>query len=85
MSSVMITGALFQFGLGITIINRKADQEIMVKKEMKFSFLSYDIESDVTQHWNEFQLDVSNVFHPNKYSIDTIVYLYQGCPTRGPW
>lgn len=30
---------LFQFGLGITIINTKFDQEIMVKKEMKFKVM----------------------------------------------
>lgn len=68
---MMITSALFQFGLGITIINRKADQEIMVKKEMKFSFLSYGIQSNITEHWNEFQSEVSNIFieilHKNFY------------------
>lgn len=57
---MMIFGALFEFGLGLTIINRKADQEIMVKKEMKSSFLSYGIQSDITQRWNEFQLEVSD-------------------------
>jgi len=56
----MIISALFQFGIGITLINRRADQEIMVKKEMKLSFLSYSIQSEITQRWNEFQSEVSN-------------------------
>lgn len=60
MSGLMIFDALFQFGLGLTIINRKADQEIMVKKEMKSSFLSYGIQSDITQRWNGFQSEVSD-------------------------
>lgn len=55
----MIFDALFQFGLGLTIINRESDQEIMVKKEMKLSFLSYSIQSDVTQRWDGFQSEVS--------------------------
>lgn len=59
---MMIANALFQFGLGVTIINTKFDQEIMVKKEMKFSFLSYGIKSDITKRWNEFQSEVSNLY-----------------------
>ncbi|CAH1725472.1 unnamed protein product [Aphis gossypii] len=51
----MIISAIFQLGLGIIIINRKTDQETMVKKEMKLSFLNYNIQSDVTQRWNSFQ------------------------------
>lgn len=54
----MIISAIFQLGLGIIIINRKTDQEIMVKKEMKLSFLNYNIQSDVTQRWNSFQSEV---------------------------
>lgn len=54
----MIISAIFQLGLGITIINRATDQQIMVKKEMKKSFLSYGIQSDVTQRWNSFQSEV---------------------------
>ncbi|KAE9527314.1 hypothetical protein AGLY_013012 [Aphis glycines] len=57
-SGVMIISAIFQLGLGIIIINRKTDQEIMVKKEMKLSFLNYNIQSDVTQRWNSFQSEV---------------------------
>ncbi|XP_025197389.1 uncharacterized protein LOC112596109 [Melanaphis sacchari] len=58
-SGVMIISAIFQLGLGIIIINRKIDQETMVKKEMKLSFLSYDIQLDVTQRWNSFQSEFS--------------------------
>jgi len=54
----MIISAIFQLGLGITFINRITDQQTMVKKEMKLSFLSYGIQSDVTQRWNLFQLEV---------------------------
>lgn len=54
----MIISAIFQLGLGITIINRVTNQQIMVKKEMKKSFLSYGIQSDVTQRWNSFQTEV---------------------------
>lgn len=54
----MIISAIFQLGLGITIINRIIDQHIMVKKEMKLSFLSYGTQSDVTQRWNSFQSEV---------------------------
>ncbi|KAL5243680.1 hypothetical protein ACI65C_011090 [Semiaphis heraclei] len=54
-SGVMIISAIFQLGFGITIINRIADQQSMVKKEMKSSFLNYGIQSDVTQRWNSFQ------------------------------
>lgn len=54
----MIISAIFQLGLGIIIINRKTDQETMVKKEMKLSFLNYNIQSDVTQRWNSFQSEV---------------------------
>lgn len=55
----MIFSAVFQFGLGITLINRKADQIINLRKEMKASFLSYGILSDVTKRWDEFQSEVS--------------------------
>ncbi|XP_022161527.1 uncharacterized protein LOC111027451 [Myzus persicae] len=58
-SGVMIISAIFQLGLGITIINRIIDQHIMVKKEMKLSFLSYGTQSDVTQRWNSFQSELS--------------------------
>lgn len=54
----MIISAIFQLGFGITIINRIADQQSMVKKEMKSSFLNYGIQSDVTQRWNSFQSEV---------------------------
>jgi len=54
----MIISAIFQLGLGITMINRVIDQQTMVKKEMKLSFLSYGIQSDVTQRWNSFQSEV---------------------------
>jgi len=54
----MMISAIFQLGLGIIIFNRITDQETMVKKEMKSSFLSYDIQSDVTQRWNSFQSEV---------------------------
>jgi len=58
----MIFSALFQCGLGIRIINRKANQEIMVRKEMKSSFLSYYEQSQDSKHrWDEFQLEVSNL------------------------
>lgn len=57
----MIVNALFQFGLGITIINTNSNQEIMVKKEMIFSFLSYGIRSDTTERWNNFQSEVSDL------------------------
>ncbi|KAL4121761.1 hypothetical protein QTP88_014210 [Uroleucon formosanum] len=60
-SGVMIISAIFQLGLGITIINRATDQQIMVKKEMKKSFLSYGIQSDVTQRWNSFQSEVMSL------------------------
>ncbi|XP_015379535.1 PREDICTED: uncharacterized protein LOC107173487, partial [Diuraphis noxia] len=58
-SGVMIISAIFQLGLGITIINRITDQQTMVKKEMKLSFLNYGIQSDVTQRWNSFQSELS--------------------------
>ncbi|XP_060860775.1 uncharacterized protein LOC132938116 isoform X2 [Metopolophium dirhodum] len=58
-SGVMIISAIFQLGLGITMINRVIDQHTMVKKEMKLSFLSYGIQSDVTQRWNSFQSELS--------------------------
>eukprot|EP00102_Acyrthosiphon_pisum_P023485 XP_016660695.1 PREDICTED: uncharacterized protein LOC100572098 isoform X2 [Acyrthosiphon pisum] len=58
-SGVMIISAIFQLGLGITMINRVTDQQTMVKKEMKLSFLNYGIQSDVTQRWNSFQSELS--------------------------
>jgi len=67
----MIISAIFQLGLGITIINRITDQQIMVKKEMKLSFLNYGIQSDVTQRWNSFQSEVGN--HLQNLYIKSIV------------
>lgn len=61
MSGIMIASALFQYGLGITIINRTAVQGVMVKKEMKSSYLSYGIQSNITERWNEFQSEVSDL------------------------
>lgn len=55
----MFISALFQCGLGIRIINCKAMQEIMVRKEMKSSFLSYNETSrDAKHRWDEFQTEV---------------------------
>lgn len=54
----MIVSGIFQLGLGITIINRIADQQTMVKTEMKLSFSNYGIHSDVTQGWDSFQSEV---------------------------
>lgn len=61
MSGIMIASALFQYGLGIKIINRTAVQDVMVKKEMKSSYLSYGIQSNITERWNEFQSEVSDL------------------------
>lgn len=57
----MVVSAVFQFGLGITINNRKAEQEVTVKKEMKSSFLNYNIQTDITQRWNKLQSEVSDL------------------------
>lgn len=58
----MIFCALFQCGLAITIIKRKSDQEIMVRKEMKLSFLNYYNRQldDIKHRWDEFQSEVSD-------------------------
>ncbi|XP_060839988.1 uncharacterized protein LOC132921143 [Rhopalosiphum padi] len=68
-SGIMMISAIFQLGLGIIIFNRITDQETMVKKEMKSSFLSYDIQSDVTQRWNSFQSEFSccGLYGENSY------------------
>lgn len=66
----MIVSALFQFGLGMIIINRKADQEILVKKEMKHSFLNYGLQSRQSDmRWIKFEEEVSDL------RLNTYAYL----------
>jgi len=54
--------AIFQFGIGKTLIHRKTNRIIMIKKKMKLSFLNYNNQSEVVQHWDEFQSEVSNLY-----------------------
>lgn len=75
MSGIMISIALFQFGLGITIINRKAVKEIMVKKEMKLVFSCYGTQSNITQNWNKMQSEVSD-FYNFIYNVPTYFISY---------
>ncbi|XP_050529241.1 uncharacterized protein LOC126898874 [Daktulosphaira vitifoliae] len=70
----MIASGWFQFGLGIVIINRRVDQEMLVKNEMKISFLSYSTEADIKRRWNEFQFEFSccGLYGANSYKAISI-------------